>query len=92
MSFRSLELSPGTRKTRLTIVARVPGGAFPEASPQILASGIWNIDSADLGFEADDAEGEERSKWNMFLGLLVVLAVSGTFWTGFGLLVARLVR
>ena len=93
MSYRVLQLFPhtSTREARLRIVARGPGGALLETFQNVSTLLFWSRDAVDLGFEADE-DTEERSNWDLFLGFLVVLAVSGGFWTGLGLLIARLVR
>lgn len=80
------ELFPpaSTGERRLRIVARGSG------SEDIPVFHFWNADSA--GFDPDDDGAEVRSKWNMFLGLLVAVAVSGSFWGGVGWLIARLAR
>ena len=86
----SFELFPpaSTRGRRLRIVARNLGG-LPKAIHEVPALHFWSTDLA--GFDADDG-AEVRTKWNMFLGLLVVVAVSGSFWGGVGWLIARFAR
>jgi len=88
-------LSPpaSTRESRLRIVARVPAGTFPETFKELPAFRFSDGDLVDIGFDTEGEDGtEERSKWDMLLGLLIVVAVSGSFWAGVGWLIARLVR
>lgn len=44
------------------------------------------------GYPAGEAAVERHSLRDRFLGLAVIVAVGGGFWTGIGLLIARLVR
>jgi len=88
----SFELSPhaSTGESRLRIVARGSGSTLPGTLQNIPVFRLWNVDSEELS-DADE-EGESRSMWNMLLGVLVAVAVSGGFWAGVGFLVARLLR
>ena len=80
MSFELFPLA-STRERRLRIVARGLGSTLSEGVPDLCVH---------RSLESDDAE--VRSTWNMFLGLLVVVAVSGSFWGGVGWLIGRLAR
>jgi hypothetical protein len=49
-------------------------------------------DCVERYFDAGDVVAQERSKWNMLLGAVIVLGISGGFWTAVGLMIARLLR
>ena len=74
----------------MRIVARGSKENSPATFRDVLmasSSGAGELVEADFGMGA-----EERTLWNRFLGLAVVLAVSGGFWTGVGFFIAHLLR
>lgn len=104
MSYSTSQLSPqaSTRETRLRIVAR--GSNRPSSKPfRDAPAPSWN--ESDL-FEADlleralvegdcevcPAGAQGHTLGNVLLGIAVMVGVSGGFWTGVGLLIARLLR
>ena len=42
--------------------------------------------------ETDFQEASGRSSWGLALGILMVVGVSGGFWTGVGLLIAHFAK
>jgi len=95
VSYRISQLSPhaSTRGTRLKIVVRGPGGPPAETLPHVRILRFRRADDfLENDFEAGEVATQERSKWNILLGALVVLGVSGGFWTGVGMMIARLLR
>ena len=88
----SFELSPqtSTGERGLSIVRR-RGSTLPETLQKIAVFRLWSGDPTDLSDANEDAV-EPRSKWNMLLGILVVVAVSGGFWAGVGFFIAHLLR
>ena len=87
----------GTREAGFRIVARGSGSAQAQAFEEtrvlrFCADGFL----AEPDFVAawcDPADTALKGGWwNKLLGAVVVLGVSGGFWTGVGLLISRLVR
>ena len=90
MSYKPFQLSPqaSTRGTRMRIAVQGPWSA-PSGNPgdmQFLRS--WLEYASEL-----DGDGVARGRvnWGALLGLTLAVGVSGGFWTGIGLLIARLV-
>jgi hypothetical protein len=89
MSFRASQLSPqGTNAKNLRVVIQNP----PSDPPEHRDMQFWR---SWFEFESDDPDEKgSRSKlnWNMLLGVVVVVGISASFWTGVGLLIARALR
>jgi len=86
-----------TREIGLRIIARGCGNARLRAfdEPRVLcfcAEGILvEPDFIASGYEAGEAT--QRCGWgNKLLGAVVIVGISGAFWTGVGLLINHLVR
>jgi len=104
VSYKEFRLSPhtSTRGTRLRIVSRGPASRTAETFEYLTLRrwddlGFADRDLAELDFMLSDFEARGgvvagRSFWNMFLGFAVIVGISGGFWTGVGLLVARLLK
>ncbi|HLV88832.1 MAG TPA: hypothetical protein VKV39_17735 [Candidatus Sulfotelmatobacter sp.] len=82
MSEKVSKLLPLARRTK----AESAAPPLPENSPETHFLRAW--------FEYDSGFGnpEQRRKWGTLLGLVMVLGISGGFWTGIGLLIARLLK
>jgi len=81
---------PPTSTHGMRIVARGSGSSSASGFQDVQVVPSWGagtLAEADFGVGA-----EEYGLWNRFLGLMVVLAVSGGFWTGVGFFIAHLLR
>ena len=86
----------GTRETRLRVVAPGPGNVRPRAFEDARVLRFPAKDVLEHYFVLGEFEAGEAAQtglwWNKLLGAAVVLGISGTFWTGVGLLINHLVR
>jgi hypothetical protein len=99
VSYSSSQLSPpaSTRETRLRIVARGLNSPSPKPFHDAPAPAWIEPDLRECVLAEGDCEacpvGERgHSLGNILLGVAVIVGVSGGFWTGVGLLIARLLR
>jgi len=104
VSYRPSQLSPpaSTRGPRLRIVARGlnspsprPFRDVPEPSrfqPDWFEPDLLERTLVEGDCEVCPAGAQGHSLGNILLGVAVIVGVSGGFWTGVGLLIARLLR
>ena len=98
--FVSYKIPPkSTQGSKLRIVARGSGRTSPEKFQDELelvlhsfGSGVFVKPAFITLGGAGDAAVERHSLWDKFLGLAVIMAISGSFWTGVGLLITHLLR
>ena len=85
MSYRISQLSP--HSTNIRVKVHNANGSVPENFGDMTFLRSW--------LEFDSEAGEKRSRsglnWNAILGFAVMLGIGAGFWTGVGLLIARLV-
>lgn len=89
MSYRISQLSPhSTNAKRLRVVIETPSADSPQGFRNMQFWRSWlEFDSE----QADQRSSRSRLNWNVVLGLVAVAGISAGFWTGVGLLIARLV-
>jgi len=86
MSYGSPQLSPhfGTHRTGIRVVVQAPPNAPPERSPCVdFGSGFYRSD-----LDQGDATG--LINWGTVFGLTLTVIIGASFWTGVGMLLARL--
>jgi len=87
-----------TQGSKLSIVARGPARAQARTVPDAAILRSWaervffDPDFIPSGYDAGEMAIEQHSLWDKFLGLAVIVGVSGAFWTGVGLLINHLLR
>ena len=98
MSYGISQLSPhaSTHGTRLKIVARGADTTVRQSFQRIqllqqVEPGFFESDFVEPDWAAEVGV-EERTRWSVLLGAVIVVGISGGFWTGVGLIVARLLR
>ena len=86
MSYRISQLSP--HNTNIRVRVQSPASQLPEGFRDMLLWRSWlEFDSQ----QADQQGSGSRVNWNVILGLGVTFGIGAGFWTGVGLLIARLV-
>ena len=89
MSYRLSQLSPqSTHGTSVRIAVQGPWSTPPESLRDMQFWRSW----LELDSEVDKAKTPTHIRWNAVLGLVVVVGISASFWTGVGLLVAHIWR
>lgn len=87
MSYRFSQLSPqSTQGTSARIAVYGPWSTPPESFREVQFWRSW----LEFDSEVDEARSQSRVNWNAVLGLVLVVGISAAFWTGAGLLIARL--
>ena len=86
MSFKLLQFSPqtSTRAVRMRIIPERWTEGY-EYSRGVRFLPAWMEDES-------DASGKRHINWGAIYGLALSFAISGSFWVGIGLLVARIVK
>jgi hypothetical protein len=86
MSFKLLQFSPqaSTHAVRMRIIPERWTEGY-EYSRGVRFLPAWMEDEY-------DASGKRHVNWGALSGLALSLAISGSFWIGIGLLVARIVK
>ena len=86
MSYRISQLSPQSTNIRVRVQGRL--NEPPENFREMQFWRSW------LEFDSEQAADRQgppsRINWNAVLGLAVMFGISAGFWTGVGLLIARL--
>jgi len=84
--YRISQLSP--HSTNIRVRVQNPGNNLPEKFPDMQFWRSWlEFDSE----QANERDSRSRVNWNAILGLAVMFGIGAGFWTGVGLLIARLV-
>jgi hypothetical protein len=86
MSFKLLQFSPqtSTRAVRMRMIPERWTEGY-EYSRGVRFLPVWMEDET-------DATGKRHINWRALSGLVLSLVISGSFWVGIGLLVARMVK
>jgi len=90
MSYRFSQLSPqaSTRSTSMKFAIRGPWSDPPEKLRDVQFLRSWlEFDSEE---EADSRP--HRMNWNALLGLALMVGISASFWTGVGVVAARILK
>jgi hypothetical protein len=88
MSYRVSQPSPLTSTgTQLRIAIQTPWSVPVDLSDTTFLRSWLVYDS-----QMDDVGPRGRINWNVALGMLLVLSISAGFWTGVGLLIAKLLK
>jgi hypothetical protein len=88
MSYRVSQVSPLTSKgTHLRIAIQTPWSVPVDLSDTTFLRSWLVYDS-----QMDDVGPRGHINWNVALGMLLVLSIGAGFWTGVGLLIAKLLK
>jgi hypothetical protein len=91
MSYRVMQLSPlSTGNTQVKILIEGPWSAplMDSADARFLRS--WMVYDSGVGDGRDAATS--GLNWNAILGLVVIVGISASFWTGVGITISHLLK
>lgn len=80
------------KASKLFPVARTNDAELAKAPPLPVSSPETNFLRAWFEYDSGLGNPEHRHRWGTLLGVVMVVGISGGFWTGVGLLIARLLR
>lgn len=83
MSEKVSKLFPVARTNNAELATAPP---LPENSPESNFLRAW------FEYDCDPSNPQRRHRWGTLMGLVMVVGISGGFWTGIGFLIARLLR